>query len=395
MRLNYRWQVLAFAVIMQALIIGIGVYCFAFFVVHWVEEFNVPRSELMLGYMGMTLMAGVLAPFSGILIDKFQSRWVITFGVATYTLGLLAVSMAPAAVAINLIFWLVMPLGMALAGPLMAQTLVAQAFDSKRGMALGICALGTSVGGLIMPVVATTMLTHMAWRPAMATLAIVISVVILPLAFVIVRTREKVTSHSDSKPAITTREILRNKDVYLLGVAYFVPASLFVAVLQNMGLYAQDLAIPQQQAGFIVGGAALVMAVGKFAAGSLADRISHHTIYYTLLGLATVGMIAVATSKSFVPLASGVLLLAATAGGVLPLVSTAAAQRFGIANFGRAMGVIMGFGSLSGVAPLTAGWIRDYSGSYEVSFLVLAPLMLPALICFSRLKKHQAEPALA
>jgi len=228
-----------------------------------------------------------------------------------------------------------------------------------------------------MPVVATTMLTHMAWRPAMASLAIVISVVILPLAFVIVRTREKVTSHSDSKPAITTREILRNKDVYLLGVAYFVPASLFVAVLQNMGLYA------------------LVMAVGKFAAGSLADRISHHTIYYTLLGLATVGMIAVATSKSFVPLASGVLLLAATAGGVLPLVSTAAAQRFGIANFGRAMGVIMGFGSLSGVAPLTAGWIRDYSGSYEVSFLVLAPLMLPALICFSRLKKHQAEPALA
>src|SRR5690606_24537640 len=132
MRLDYRWQVLAFALVMQILVIGVGVYCFTFFVVHWVEEFQVPRGELMLGYMGMTLMAGLLAPFSGILIDRFQRRWVITAGVLAYTLGLLAVVAAPTAIAIILIFWVLMPLGMGLAGPLMAQTLVAQAFDSKR-----------------------------------------------------------------------------------------------------------------------------------------------------------------------------------------------------------------------------------------------------------------------
>lgn len=388
MHLHYRWQVLAFALIMQALIIGIGVYCFTFFIVHWVEEFNTPRSELMLAYMGMTLVTGLLAPFYGILIDRAQSRWVITGGVVAFVLGLLAVAIAPNAIAIILCFWLLLPLGIGLAGPLMAQTLVAQAFDTRRGMALGICALGTSIGGLVMPVITTGLLTHLPWRPVITMLAIVIAVLILPLTFLIVKNRAPNAKPSDNKPAITTRELLRNKELVLLGIAYFAPSSLFVAVLQNMGLYARDLDISQQQAGMIVAAAALLMAAGKFITGILADRFDYHRIYYWLLSLAAIGLVIAATANSLLPVAGGVLLLGATAGGVLPLVSVVVAQRFGVANFGRAMGMIMVFGSFSGIAPLAAGWIRDLSGSYEISFLVLTPLILPALFCFSRLKKQ-------
>lgn len=387
MQNTYRWQVLAFAVIMQALVIGVSVYCFAFFVVHWVEEFNTSRSELMFGFTGMTLIGGLMSPLCGVLIDRYPSRWVITGGVLAYALGLLAVTAASGAWVIILIFWLLMPLGMALAGSLMAQTLVAQAFDSRRGLALGICSLGTSIGGLLMPLVATTMLRQMEWRPVVSSLAIFTCVVIIPLAFIIVRQRATPARGSAEPAAVSTRELLANRDVYLLGVAFLVPASLFVSVLQNVGLYAQDLSIPQQQAGMIVAAAALLMAVGKFATGALADRIAHNYIYYTLLCLAGAAMLLVATAGGVVGLAVAVLSLGATAGGVLPLVSAAAAQRFGAANFGRAMGVVMGCGALAGVAPLAAGWIRDFSGSYEVSYLVLAPLVIPALICFSRLRK--------
>lgn len=389
MRLEYRWQVLAFALIMQVMVVGIGVYCFAFFVVEWVGEFGASRSELMLGYTGMTLMAGMLLPLAGFLIDRYHNRWVVAVGVAAYTLGLIAVSLAPTAVAVVLVFWLVMPLGMALAGPLMAQTLVAQAFVQKRGMALGISALGSSIGGLIMPLIATTMLTHMAWRPTVAALGVAISVLILPLAFLVIRNPPKLASHSDNRPAVTTREMLGNRDVYLLAVAAVVPSSLFVAVLQNVGLYARDLAISQQQAGVIVGGASVLMAAGKFTSGFLADRIRHHHIYYAQLGLAALGMTIVATSTSFYPLASGILLLAATAAGVMPLIGVAAGRRFGIVNFGRAIGIVMGIGSLSGVAPLAAGLMRDLSGSYEIAFLMLVPLVLPALVCFAFFQRRR------
>jgi MFS family permease len=387
MQKTYRWQVLSFALIMQALVIGVSVYCFAFFLVHWVEEFNTSRSELMLGFTGMTLIGGLLSPLSGMLIDRYPGRWVITGGVLAYTLGLLAVSVASGPWVIIVIFWLLMPLGMALAGPLMAQTLVAHAFDSRRGLALGICSLGTSIGGLLMPLVATTMLRQMEWRAVVSSLAVFTFVVIIPLTFLIVRQRAKPARDSAEPAAVSTRDLLANPDVYLLGVAFLVPASLFVSVLQNAGLYAQDLSIPQQQAGMIVAASAMLMAVGKFMTGALADRIAHHYIYYTLLCLAGVAMLLVAKAGGVASLAVGVLLLGATAGGVLPLVSAAAADRFGVANFGRAMGVVMGFGALSGLAPLAAGWIRDFSGSYEVSFIALAPLVIPALFCFSRLRK--------
>jgi MFS family permease len=387
MSTTHRWQVLFFALIMQTLVIGIGVYCFAFFVVHWVEEFTTQRSELMFGFMGMTLMAGLLSPLGGMLIDRFSGRWVITAGVLAQSLGLLVVAAADDALAIILAFWLVMPLGMVLAGSLMAQTLVAQAFDTGRGMALGICSLGTSIGGLVMPMAATAMLGQMDWRSVVNSLAILTCVVILPMIFLVVRNRKTTLQAPGEQPAISNRELLRNRDVYLLGIAFLIPASLFVGVLQNMGLYSQDLAIEQQQAGLIVAGSATLMAAGKFMTGALADRMNHHHIYYSLLGLAGVAMLIIAKAGGFTSLAAGVCLLAATAGGVLPLVSAAAAQRFGVANFGRAMGVVMGFGALSGLAPLAAGWIRDFSGSYEASFLVLAPLVIPAVISFGRLRK--------
>ena len=50
MKISYRWQVLGLAIVMQALIVGIAVYCFGFFVVHWMDEFSRPRGELMVGY---------------------------------------------------------------------------------------------------------------------------------------------------------------------------------------------------------------------------------------------------------------------------------------------------------------------------------------------------------
>src|SRR5690606_35408039 len=130
-----------------------------------------------------------------------------------------------------------------------------------------------------------------------------------------------------------------------------------------------------------------LMAGGKFISGSLADRISHYGIYYTLLALAALGLLGVATADSFLPFAAGVLLLGATAGGVSPLIGTTAAHRFGIANFARARGNILRSGRLSGPMPFVAGCLREFPGSHETAYLAIVAVALPAVLCFSRLQK--------
>ena len=388
MQETLRWKILALVLLMQALVIGTGIYCFGFFVVHWMEEFSSQRSELMLGYTAMILLTGIMAPIAGVWIDRYSSRTLILTGVTIYTLGLLCMSQASGQWLIMGIFACVLPLTMSFAGPLMSQTLVANAFTRNRGLALGICALGSSIGGFSMPMLVTYLLELYHWRQVFILLAVVIGAGLFPTTFFVLKHLPKRQQrNADGHEALTTKQLLRDKDVYKLALAFVVPSMLFVGVLQNIGLHANDLNISQQQAGLIVSMAAALMAVGKFSTGWLADRISYASIYYVLISLAAGSLYLTAIAGSFVSLAIGTAVLGATAGGVSPLISTVTAHRFGTINFGKVMGLIFLFASLSGVAPLIAGWLRDLNGSYEYAFKMFIPLAIPAMIAFSRLSK--------
>jgi MFS family permease len=371
---------------MQALIIGIAVYCFGFFVLPWMNEFSRPRGELMIGYSAMSFMAGVTAPLVGMLIDKYSKRALVLTGTVSYALGLFLISRAQAPWFIVSIFGLILPVAMSLAGPLMAQTLVANAFEKNRGTALGICSLGTSIGGFTMPVLVTGLLDIYEWRQVFVILAAIIAVGMVPLVLLVLK-----PNHSSAAPKATNTESLGNKNIfgdsniYKLALAFFVPSFMFIGVLQNMGLFAADLQLSLQQAGWVVSVSAGLMAVGKFVVGWLADRASHRAIYNTIIIFVGLSLYLTATANHFVVLVIAVAALGTSVGGMTPLFGAIVSQRYGMDNFGRVMGVVMGTASLSGLAPLVAGWLRDSTGSYETTFLWFLPMIVPAIIAFNRL----------
>jgi MFS family permease len=384
-----RWKTLVFVVLMQAYMSGTIIYCFGFFAVRWVADFDVPRSEFLAGFTGLMLLSGVASPIAGILIDRFAKRNLAILGILFFSGGMLLSATANSPLLIVALYFLVFPVSMALGGPLISQSLVAASFTEKRGMAMGICALGTSIGGFSMPLIVTTLLETTRWE--MVSIGLGLGVLILvPMAYFFVPLIEQDEGSPHKKEnLINTRAILKNPDVYKLAVAFFVPSTLFVGVLQNIGLHATDLSISQQQAGVIVSLTAILMAVGKFSIGSLSDRLNHRLIYLSVCTAVATGLIICATAKSFYPLAIGVCLLGTTAGGVLPLISSMVAQRFGARNFGRVMGIIMVSAALSGLTPLLAGLIRDATGSYENAFWLFIPALVPAAIAFALLSKHQ------
>lgn len=390
MNRSYRWQILALAMIMQAFIVGVTVYCFGFFVVHWLAEFERPRGELMLGYSAMSFVAGVIAPMVGVLIDRYTKRVLVLLGIGSYVAGLLLLAWAPAAWLVVTIYGLVLPIAMALAGPLMAQTLVAGVFDERRGTALGLCSLGTSIGGFVMPIIVTGCLDIYAWRQVMVLLALCCAVLLIPLAFYLLRpSAATLLPSSVGGAGVSSKSLFSDSNSYKLAFAYFVPSFMFVGVLQNMGLFAADIQLSQQQAGVVVSVAAGLMAVGKFAVGWLADRCSYRLIYNVVVLAVALSLYLTATAANYGVLLVAVAALGAFAGGLTPLFGAIVAQRYGLANFGRVMGLIMGTASLSGLAPLGAAWLRDTTGSYETTFLWFVPLVIPAIIAFNRLSKPE------
>lgn len=377
---RHGWLLLAFCLLIQALTVGICTYAFAFFVVPWMQEFSAPRSELMLAMSGFSIVIAVMSLFGGGLVDRYSARLLVCMGAVIFAGGLFAMALAPSAYVVVAVFALVLPASVIFAGPIMAQTLVARHFIERRGMALGICALGTSVGGLLTPPIVTALLEIYTWRVVLALFGAIELILVIPAALVLLRPQPDATAH---KPGGTKLgQLLMNPSVWLIALAYVAPMAMFLSVLYNIGAYAADLAITQQHAGAVISITSLLMAGGKFAVGALADRVDHRALYFSLLVLVGIGMALIGSSGNVYTMSIGVPILGASIGGMMPLFSSIIVRRFGPASFGSVLGVVLALASLSGLAPSVVGLVRDMTGSYSAAFLSLLVLLIPATLAF-------------
>jgi MFS family permease len=392
MRFDSSWQVLCLSISMQVLIVGFGIYCFTFFLTPWMETFDVQRSEMMLGYSFHSLTAAVLAPVCGIWIDRYPARRLVMIGITAFCLALFGMARAPSALAINVGYALMVPIGLVMAGPLIAQALVARSFRENQGRALGLAALGTSLGGFLMPLVVTQLLDRYGWREVFDLVAIATALVLFPIAaFVLRGDGTGGTSDHDIAAARPTGELVREPAVFYLAISYLIPAALLMALLQNVGPIAADLGISTKQAGGIVAITALLMAGGKFVIGSLADLVSLRTLYMGLALFVGIGMAIASVAGSLVTLSVAVFLVGTTAGGGFPLIAAAAVRRFGPENFGRVLGIVMAVASASGLFPLIASYGRDLTGSYRAPFLVFLPALALGAFCFHRFLRSESS----
>ena len=84
----------AYTLIIQAVSLGILVYCFALFAVPWLDEFNATRTYVMLTGSLLQFGVGVFSPFAGRAMDRFSLRSIILLGLALMGTGLVLVSQA-------------------------------------------------------------------------------------------------------------------------------------------------------------------------------------------------------------------------------------------------------------------------------------------------------------
>src|SRR5581483_10344695 len=70
-----------------------------------------------------------------------------------------------------------------------ASLVLANWFDARRGLAMGIAISGTTVGGMVMTLVASSVILKLGWRMAYAGLGVPMIVVVIPLVALSVRSR--------------------------------------------------------------------------------------------------------------------------------------------------------------------------------------------------------------
>jgi MFS family permease len=392
----YRWIVVAYGVILQAISVGTLIYCFTLFTLPWLEEFGSSRRDLMLTIALLQIGAGVMGPLAGRALDTFPLKWVILTGLACMVIGLLLAQRATALWHLWLVYATLMPITMTLTGTLAAQTLVSRWFTDNRGFALGISAIGTNVGGIVLPVLVSAWLLQVGWRDTLNNLMFLSVALVLPLTFLVLSRSPTQTSNLESGGASdqrvwTTREILTTS-MFWIPFCSLAPLSMAFGTLQfNLGIIVRDIGLDTAVTGNLIALTSVCMVAGKLFFGIMGDRVDHRKLYWIANVATIIALLLVLYAQTLPVLVVATVATGISGGGILPLMGLMYSSRFGVASFGR----VMGFGMLTimagAVSPIGAGWVYDLYGSYSIALVTLALIMLPAGIAMIWLRPP--EPA--
>lgn len=389
-RWYHGWNVLAVGLLYQGVSFGLGIYCFTFWVEPWSAEFAVGRGAVMQVFIALQVVMGALAPFAGRAMDQLPIRRLVLLGTVCLALALFCAARVTAIWQLTAVYGTLMVAGLLLAGPLAAQTLAARWFTERRGLALGISSVGTSIGGFLMPPLVTLLQSEYGWRQANDLLAVMVLLLLLPPVWLVLRS-PPVALAADGRPAapepgLRTADILTNRRFWLLVLAFVPLNTAFGGVQQNLAPFAGDNGIDAQALAVLISGMALVMIGAKLVFGAMADRWDVRLPFWiTVIALGGT-FVLMAGSVGMADLALICAGLGIAAGGFLPLLGSAVSTGFGIATFGRVMGMLGPFMTLAAIGPWVAGYLRDATGSYDSAWLLLASLLLPSALAISLLR---------
>jgi MFS family permease len=175
------WWIVMAAFAGQTFSIGpLFVYTIGVFTKPLAETFHSTRVSIVSAVSVLDIVLALSAPGVGWLVDRHGARGVITWGLAG--LGACAVTLAfvqPPLWHLYALYAMAGLVGVASA-PVTYGRVMANWFDRKRGLALGLAGAGVGFGAFITPQLAQFLVDRNGWRAAYLALAAVTLVIALP-----------------------------------------------------------------------------------------------------------------------------------------------------------------------------------------------------------------------
>ena len=395
------WWVVGTHFTVQFFVTGFFIYSLPLLFEPVIQAFGTDRTTVNYLPSLAALIGLFVAPLAGPLVDRWSAKGLMLIGAVAMIVGLVAMSLATRIAVFVGVGAVLFGAANILLGPMTGSAVVSRWFTASRGRALGIAAIGTSAGGILLPILMGHALETVGWRQAMQGVALASALVGVPLLLFRFWNHPEdrglsAEPHADGRaaapaasggdvtdPASTTRGILGRRDFWLFAIALGIFLAVYSATLANLGQFGGDLALEVDQIAGLVSLIAIAGIFGKLAFGYLADRIPLKLGLYAAIGATVVALVILSLQPSYPGMVLASIAFGLAAGGILPVWNAMVPAIFGVSNFGRAMGLMSPVISVlvTPAFPL-AGYVRDVSGSYVPAFqgfigaLALAALLL-------------------
>jgi len=152
-----------------------------------VGDLGLDRASFSLVIAVSLFLYGVFMPIAGMLLDRFSVRVVGSVGTVVLVISLVLTAMVRNFWEFAAVYGVLVPLGLAGTGPVIASGVVARWFSKRRGTALSVLGSASMTGmSLLVPAVTWLILTT-GWRTTYVLIAGGVLVLVLPLCLWVVR----------------------------------------------------------------------------------------------------------------------------------------------------------------------------------------------------------------
>ena len=328
-------------------------------------------TEVTSAYSSGLLLYAVLAIPVGLGVDRLGCRVVMVAGSIVMATGLAVASVATEVWHLYLAYLMTAGLGAGGIGFITQIKLLSIRNGARFATAFGLAFMGQGLGSLLVSPSVQVLTDTQGWRTATLVCALVVAVVLLPLAAWLApgperrhATRTGETSAGSAPRVLSLMLLIFLIANAMLGFQMLVPTHQ-VAYMLDLGFVATIAAIA-------AGGWGAMMSVGSVGGGWLVDRFGLGRVLGVALALFTAGTLGLFVSS---PSALWLLVLYVVAGGAgrgLLGVTLGAAQTktFAGPHLGRMTGIMdVGFGTGAFLGPWATAVVHDQIGTYGPGFL--------------------------
>jgi nitrate/nitrite transporter NarK len=387
-----RWLALIGALFVQAVSIGATLVAFGFMQVPVSKAFGASIDTVSLGFV-LFMPAQAFAGLAlGPLVDRIGPRIVMLLGAIVAAAGCGLIYQAQALWVAGIGFSLLVAAGAVGLGPMPCSKLVVGWFADQPGTALGINAIGPSIGALLAPKLIPLAIGAWEWRGAVAACGIAFAAMV-PLVLIIVREAKSAaptTPGAARQPA--DRSYLRDRNFWVLTAAFGLSLAPLVSLGNAYPPYITETRGQTGQfAGTILFAASVTGILANLAFGRLADRFQRRRLIWASQLPLLVGVGALALE----PPVSALLPLAIFVGisqGLTALWTATIGDHFAPESFGSvmgAMGLFMLPFTMSGVQiPMS---VFAATGRFELAFGMFAGLITLAMLSVALLRPRRVS----
>jgi MFS family permease len=399
-RIFVGWRMVAAAFFVDFVAVGFFFYSYGVFFKAMAAEFGDSRLGVALGLTVTSAVGALAAPMLGRALDTYPLKWVICTGATSMAIGFLALSQVETQLQFYLVLGLFIGFGASSMGNLATSKLVANWFDRRRSLALGIASTGVSLSGVVMPYVSAQIIGSYGWRTGFVVYGLFAALVVVPVVLRLVIShprdvglRPDGAMHHQAEgdahpvvhaPRLTLRAVASDRNFWVIVLTLSLLFCCMSTTLTHMVPRLTDMGHSLSLSSLVMSLCAGAGVAGKLTFGWLGDRAPVRRILLLVILTQLAGQVVMFNAAALVWFALGAALFGFAVGGVVPMQGTIVGRTYGSERFGAVLGLMrpaMFPIQIAGVP--FAGWVYDTTGSYALAFQALFVLYGIAVLAVS------------